>query len=731
MATKYCLAAGGNWNTDATWSTTSSVGLANTTKPTAADDVIVDVGSATLAPLVIDAASVCRSLNCTGFINTITHNAFTLTIGDATAGTGNIALKLVAGMTYTLADVVTSAITFASTSATQQTVDFGGKAIGNLTFGTSGTPNYAVISALSMSSTANLTSTFGDLHLDGSSNALGLTHNIARFIATATNVRTVDLGTAIINYTGLAWNIATSNNLTFNASTAVITQSGTAAGTTNTFTSGNRTYGTLNLSSAGESQIVTSTSGVATFTNLTRTGTPGSAGNNILSLGISAAGVIKVTGTLTVTGTSTSLRANVWPTSNGRPGTLDISGATLVLQYCDFQDIIFKTSGTNVDLSGITGGSGDEGGNSIVGGGSLTFTSPITQHWLTTGAGNWSDLTKWTSRVPLPQDSIIFDTAFTGSPTITMDMSFACGSVDASGSTGSFTINGSLTTTNMIGTFKGRSGLTISGNIYFNSRVGTDTFTFGGMSITAGTQISSSNGGTFTFLDSGNFAGVQHRSGTLIVPSGITVGMSTYISNATNSDAACLISVNGILKLSSTGTLFSMTNAANLTTINGAGSISITNTSASTKTFAGGGNIYPIIAITGGGSGAIIFTGANTFKNITVIGGTKTLTFPASITTTLINFTGFGNTTNVITINSSSGGTPATLTKASGADIQADYLSISDSTVTGGVYWFAGANSTNTSGNTGWIFQAAIPGRGGSSSSGGAFGLGAFGNRHF
>jgi len=39
-----------------------------------------------------------------------------------------------------------------------------------------------------------------------------------------------------------------------------------------------------------------------------------------------------------------------------------------------------------------------------------------------------------------------------------------------------------------------------------------------------------------------------------------------------------------------------------------------------------------------------------------------------------------------------------------------DYMSIKDSTATGGAAWYAGANSTNVSGNTGWIFSAPASG---------------------
>jgi hypothetical protein len=57
---------------------------------------------------------------------------------------------------------------------------------------------------------------------------------------------------------------------------------------------------------------------------------------------------------------------------------------------------------------------------------------------------------------------------------------------------------------------------------------------------------------------------------------------------------------------------------------------------------------------------------------------------------------------NVITINSSTAGTQATLSKASGT-VSCDYLSLKDSDATGGAEWHAGVNSTVVSNVTGWL----------------------------
>jgi len=58
-----------------------------------------------------------------------------------------------------------------------------------------------------------------------------------------------------------------------------------------------------------------------------------------------------------------------------------------------------------------------------------------------------------------------------------------------------------------------------------------------------------------------------------------------------------------------------------------------------------------------------------------------------------------------VSLVSSTPSTAATLSKSSG-DVNCDYLSIQDSAATGGARYFAGTNSVNVSGNTGWNFQA-------------------------
>ena len=71
----------------------------------------------------------------------------------------------------------------------------------------------------------------------------------------------------------------------------------------------------------------------------------------------------------------------------------------------------------------------------------------------------------------------------------------------------------------------------------------------------------------------------------------------------------------------------------------------------------------------------------------------------AGTTQTVSGFTTNGSSGNLAILVSDSAGSKATLSKASGI-VSVDYMSLKDSEALGGASWYAGANSTNVSGNT-------------------------------
>jgi len=135
----------------------------------------------------------------------------------------------------------------------------------------------------------------------------------------------------------------------------------------------------------------------------------------------------------------------------------------------------------------------------------------------------------------------------------------------------------------------------------------------------------------------------------------------------------------------------------------GTSTIILSVASANTRTFAGGGQTYGTITYTVPSStGSLSLTGSNTFDTINVSGGTRSLLFTASTTTTVSNFNVFGTAGNLVTLGSITAANH-NLVKTGGV-VSSDYLSISRSQASPSLTWYAGANSTDGGNNSGWIF---------------------------
>lgn len=215
----------------------------------------------------------------------------------------------------------------------------------------------------------------------------------------------------------------------------------------------------------------------------------------------------------------------------------------------------------------------------------------------------------------------------------------------------------------------------------------------GGFTLAAGTAITLENGSTAT---------TTNINGTLTLPNG-----ATYTASAGDFN----VSATGTVTTSGAATFATDTgvtiNAS--ATISGAISVLVTANTATARTIALGGKTYANFTRSGSGSGTRTITGTNTFT------GTfqdnegsvaHTIVFP-NVTTTVGDFIVAGSSGKLVTLSRTGGAGTFTLTKTGGGRIDdCDYLSISNSTVDASPEWYAGANSTDGTGNTNWIFTA-------------------------
>ncbi len=674
--------AGGNWSATGTW--------VGGVVPTSADNV---VATATSGNVTIDAAASARSVDLTGYVGTLTHNsAITLSIGDGTAGAGNIALKFVSGMTYTLVSVTTSAISFISTSTTVQTVDFAGKISGNVTYnGVAG--SWQMTGTHNTGSTATVTLTNGTLNTNGQTMSIGI------FNSSNSNTRTLTLGASAISSANgtTPWNLGTTTGLTFTANTAGITLSGSGI----TFSGGGLTYGgTLSLTGASSAVIA----GANTFANLIRTGT--ATKTNQLSLSANQT----VTGTLTLAGNSAVNRVLVASDTVGTARTITSTGATMTWSNVDFRDITLGT-GTPFDASVITGGSGNAGGNT-----NITFTTAQTNYWIG-GAGSWSTAGEWSTtsggaangRVPLPQDDAVFNTnSFSaGGLTVTQDMPRAGKNINWTGVTNTPTFTTS-TAASVFGSLTLVSGMTLTASTQTYTFEGRGSFTLTNAGKTwAKSIILNAPSGTLTLQD----AYTNGATITTTVTNGTfnanNFGFTTGLFSSTNSNTRVITMGSGTWTLTGTGTVWTTATATGLTLNGNTSTIKITNTSNTANTFQGGGRTFNNIWWSRGVSTATnTIVGANTYADFRDDGtAAHTIVFPNS-TSTFTTFTVSGSSGNLITLVRTGASGTFTLSKLGGGTICRDFLSISNSTANPATTWYAGANSTNGGANTGWTFTA-------------------------
>jgi hypothetical protein len=228
-------------------------------------------------------------------------------------------------------------------------------------------------------------------------------------------------------------------------------------------------------------------------------------------------------------------------------------------------------------------------------------------------------------------------------------------------------------------------------------------------------------GGSWILQDaltiSGTSCNVRHYNGTLDL-NGKTLTLAPETNSYYTDPGTKNLTFNGGTLIATND--FNNANPTGYTTTAGTGVGKISIQKATGFTFTGGGSTYNC-TISNDGAGALVISGNNAIQTLTTTVGNITLTgsntittienavqpvtftFSISTTQTITNWNVSGTAGNLVTIVSSSAGTAATLSKASGT-VSANYLSLKDSAATGGAAWYAGANSTNVSGNSGWIF---------------------------
>lgn len=655
MADRYWVGGTANWDATAgtKWALTSG-GAGGQAVPTASDDVYFDAASGAVT-CTVSTSRDCRALNFTGFTGTI-------------AGTG--------GMQAAGNVVVSSSMTWTFSGSlfilggVTQTLTTNGKSLTCIVNIDNGSTICNLADALT--TTASVTVTRGTL-------------NTNNYAVTATslsssnsNTRTINLGSSTVTLSANSPIAFTTNtNLTFNAGTSSILFTSASAAPAPGAT-GVTFYDVTWTSTA---LTTPSIQGACTFNNLTVAGRTGA---GISNLRIDANQTIN--GTLTLSaGTNATMRTFVRSNTIGTTRTLTCA-AVASLTDIDFRDITI--AGAAAPVSGTR--LGDCKGNS-----GITFPAAKTAYRVGSGT-NWQTSNSWSNTsggtgdniyFPLAQDLALFEsTAPSSGVSVAVGIDYNIGTIDMSARTSNTMTFACSQSPVIYGNWINGTGVTFTGagTFIFAGR-GSQTITTAGRTFTQSFNINTP-GSSVTLQDA--FVTNRSNSQALAIAAG-TFDANNYNVSLTGASAGVNTNIStartvaigsGTWTIAGTPTAWEASTSTNLT-VTGTGTISLT--SASAKTFAGGGiQTYP--TLNQGGTGTLTVTGSNKFAGLTntAIGR--------------IQFT--GGTTNIFNAFNISG--------VLGNLLQLGSTNTTQAILQKGSSWLMGANSTDAGNNTNLSFTA-------------------------
>lgn len=362
--------------------------------------------------------------------------------------------------------------------------------------------------------------------------------------------------------------------------------------------------------------------------------------------------------------------------------TMTINGTHGTHSAVHFEDI--QVAGTAGTLTGTL--IGDCGGN----GAGVSVTASAAQAWQGTSGGNWNDVTKWTSRIPLPQDDVTVSAAFSAAQTVHANMARLGRSIDFTGTTGNPTvsIDTSVTFYGSI-TFVASPSMTLFCNNSFKCDArGLVTWTNAGQAFGTGNAVVQASGPGGTVSQQDDLVTASTTAGAWRVANG-----ATWRTNGHNVTCGSFQSTSGVgqtqtvdlggggtVTLNATGSLTIWNPASgNFVLLNAAGAtFLVASPDNGVKTFTGLGKSYGTLRYTSSSGGGLTLTGSNSFQSLDLrCTSASTITLPAGGTQVVSGgtLTLRGQTGNLLSLASSSPGTGTAIVAATGAFYNLDSYS--------------------------------------------------------
>lgn len=695
MATYYWVGGSGTWNDTSTtpWAANSG-GTGGAGVPTFVDNVVFDgnsnVGTGAFT-VTTGGTPVCNNFTASGLDGTMT-----LTVSAALSIYGNFTAQA------TNFAVTSGAVAIQFVGAGTQTITSNGVTLTATIINCSGSVELA--DALNVGS-RTLTFTAGTFDTKG--------YNVtAANIATPTTsnyAKTVKFNNSTVTAT-TAINFYYVDNLTLNAGTSSIVLSN-ANPTLGCYYGAGVTFYNVSFTNANIAILSLFLGRTECKFNNLSIASPAT----VTSLMIIAGPKLTVNGTFTLpTGNNYTIRS-IFYCIGGT--TIDAAAISGTLTDVDFWGTTI--TGATSPWSGTRLGNG--GGNSGISG----FAAGTTKYWSLATGGNFN-ATAWATssggtpalaNFPLPQDSVVFDDAgLNAGATVTMNLQYMVGSVDFSARTNAMT-------------FTGNQPIVVSGNLTLSSLM---TYSVSAASfIGRPGQISTitTNGATTT---SAAFDAYGGPSGTVKFADNCTLNFLSFVSGTVdlngktitstnvrkNNPAACVVNLNGGTVVQ-TGTNFNFPfySTNGLLTITGTGTFKFS--SASTKTINLACVDWSGATFISTGAGAMTLTNGvipgfplglySTLDDIQTTVRPLTVNFTAGQTFQVNNLTISGTSGNLVTLQSTSAGTKATIYKASGS-VSLSFVTIKDIAATGGANFnaFTSNGCVDGGNNSGWDFNSAL-----------------------
>lgn len=435
------------------------------------------------------------------------------------------------------------------------------------------------------------------------------------------------------------------------------------------------------------------------------------------------------TGTLTMLGYNKTITVKSAGITFTQPISVNMTSGTFAIDGNLTTNLSFTLTNGTLDLTNN-------------GAGNYTLSTPS----FSSSNSNTRSITFGTGKITTTGSGTVWDTSlntnfsYTGTPTVNISNNSGTATTVA---TGALTEAQALNFNYTIGTYTLTDTASVYKNLSFSGFTGTvpnsTRIIYGDLTLasgatnsaganttsflaTSGTQNVTTNGVTVDYPVTQNNPGATLKlidnctmgstrtytltAGTLDLNTK-TLTASTLTNTGTSTRAVTFN--GGTITLSGSGSTVWNASGSGFTTSAGSGNGTISLTSASAKTFVGGGYTYAA-ALNQGGAGALTVTGSNTFS------GLKNSTQPATITitaSTTQTFTGpvtlAGTSGNLITLNSATAGTRFTFTYPTSTTASSlSYCSIIDCIGYQNAYWQAYQSNgcVNAGNNLGWVFNS-------------------------